>query len=67
MKHLFIIGAALCWVFPAVQIIREHQFCPLVCRVDANGIKGAWYETNFIVQRTLWVSQEQKNLMRAQR
>jgi hypothetical protein len=46
-----------------IQLVRERELCPFACRVDANGIKGAWYETNLPgLQRTLWVSDAQKNL-----
>jgi hypothetical protein len=36
-----------------------------VCRIDANGIKGAWYETQlpFAGQHTLWVSDQQMMMM----
>lgn len=55
--------AAACFAL-ALHIDRNREACPFVCRIDANGIKGAWYETQIpgLGQKTLWVSPEQKKL-----
>lgn len=61
MKYLCVLGVAMLAIHP---LAIEHELCPLVCRVDANGIRAAWYETRLpYFQKTLWVSAEQKVLM----
>lgn len=64
MNKPFIIFALIVfWIAPTIQIVREHQLCPFVCRVDANGIKGAWYETNLPgLHFSYWASPEQIEL-----
>lgn len=53
----------------ATRVWLERDACPFACRIDANGIKGAWYESElpFLGQRTLWVSPEQKEIIRTLR
>ena len=54
------------WIGPLIHLWREHELCPFICRVDANGIKGAWYQTDLPGLRySFWVSQEQRELQRS--
>lgn len=66
VQWFFVFGIIMAWVGGSIHIWREHELCPFVCRVDANGIKGAWYETEmptFGHSHTLWISDPQKRLM----
>ena len=63
MKNLIIFALVSVWVGPAIHLVRERELCPFACRVDANGVKGAWYEVRLPgFQQTLWVSDAQKAL-----
>lgn len=63
MNKLFVFALVSLWVGPAIHLVRERELCPFVCRVDANGIKGAWYETNLPgLHFSYWASPEQIEL-----
>lgn len=66
MTKFFILAALVFNVCDiGLQIERRGDLCPFVCRVDANGFRPAWYETNLpYLHNTLWVSPQQLELQR---